>query len=169
MFFVLAGLITGSSSALAQSKGTFAYVDVPRAIASSVAGEKARDLLKNNIASKQKEIADMEAEIKRMKENTDKKKSLMKPEALSEMRNTIQRKFREYQRMVEDNQAALDRENRRWTKKITKTLHEIIQEIGREKNYTAIFSRGQVLYADPSINITDEVLKRLNSRTKDWF
>ncbi|HIJ85411.1 MAG TPA: OmpH family outer membrane protein [Magnetococcales bacterium] len=56
-----------------------------------------------------------------------------------------------------------------WTKKISEAMREVIEEIGRERGYAVIFGKGQVLYASSAIDITDQVLKRLNKRTTGWF
>ncbi|MEO5347223.1 MAG: OmpH family outer membrane protein [Magnetococcus sp. YQC-9] len=147
----------------------FAYVDVPRVMASSAAAQYARDLLKKKLASKQKEVDAMEKEIKDLKAKLESGGNVMNRDARADLENTTRRKFREYQRLVEDNQAAIDRENGVWTKKITDALREVIEEIGREKGYTAIIGKGQVLFANASIDISDQVLSRLNDHTKKWF
>lgn len=147
----------------------FAYVDVPRAMASSDAAKRARDLLEKKLASKQKEVDSLEQKIKGMKSDLEKRKSLMTPESRAETSEKVRSKFREYQRLVEDNQASIDRENGLWTKKISEAMREVIEEIGREQGFTVVFGKGQVLFASGSIDITDQVLKRLNKRTTSWF
>ncbi|MBF0270484.1 MAG: OmpH family outer membrane protein [Magnetococcales bacterium] len=147
----------------------FAYVDVPRVMASSAAAQYARDMLKKKLAVKQKEVDAMESEIKSLKAKVEQGGNMMNREARADMENTTRRKFREYQRLVEDNQAAIDRENGVWTKKITEALRVVIEEIGREKGFTAVFGKGQVLFANASIDISDQVLSRLNEHTKKWF
>ncbi|MBF0126726.1 MAG: OmpH family outer membrane protein, partial [Magnetococcales bacterium] len=139
----------------------FAYVDVPRVMAASTAAQRARDMLKKKLALKQQEVDSMESQIKELKNKVEQGGNMMNREARAELENNTRRKFREYQRLVEDNQAAIDRENGVWTKKITEALREVIEEIGREKGYTAIFGKGQVLYANSAIDISDQVLKQL--------
>ncbi|MEO5348449.1 MAG: OmpH family outer membrane protein [Magnetococcus sp. YQC-3] len=139
-----------------------AFVDVPRAMAASEAAKQARDILQKKLASKQKEVSAMESEIKEMKAELEKRKG-------ADQEGEMRGKMRDYQRLVEDNQAAIDRENGRWTKKITEALLKVIEEIGREEGFTVIFGKGQVLFAAGTIDITDRVLVRLNERTKKWF
>ncbi|MBF0262520.1 MAG: OmpH family outer membrane protein [Magnetococcales bacterium] len=147
----------------------FAYVDVPRVMASSAAAQHARELLKKKLASKQREVDAMEKEIKDLKAKIEQGGNVMNRDARADLENTTRSKFREYQRLVEDNQAAIDRENGVWTKKITEALRTVIEELGREKGYTAIFGKGQVLFANSTIDISDQVLNRLNEYTKKWF
>ena len=139
-----------------------AFVDVPRAMAASEAAKQARDILQKKLASKQKEVSAMESEIKEMKAELEKRKG-------ADQEGEMRGKMRDYQRLVEDNQAAIDRENGRWTKKITEALLKVIEEIGREEGFTVIFGKGQALFAAGTIDITDRVLVRLNERTKKWF
>ncbi|MBF0178698.1 MAG: OmpH family outer membrane protein [Magnetococcales bacterium] len=148
---------------------TFAYVDVPRVMAASTAAQKARDMLKKKLAVKQQEVDAMEAEIKELKNKLEQGGNMLNRDARADLENNTRRKFREYQRLVEDNQAAIDRENGVWTKKITEALREVIEEIGRERGYTAVFGKGQVLFANNAIDISDQVLKQLNEHTKKWF
>lgn len=164
---LLSGLL-GEMTAQAEQQ-LFAYVDVPRAMASSDAAKRARDLLEKKLASKQKEVDSLEQKIKGMKTDLEKRKSLMTPESRAETSEKVRSKFREYQRLVEDNQASIDRENGLWTKKISEAMREVIEEIGREQGFTVIFGKGQVLFASGTIDITDKVLQRLNKRTTSWF
>ncbi|MEO5326898.1 MAG: OmpH family outer membrane protein [Magnetococcus sp. THC-1_WYH] len=169
MIFVSA-VVFLSGGVMAQAEQySFAYVDVPRAMASSDAAKRARDLLERKLASKQKEVDSLEQKIKGMKSDLEKRKSLMTPESRAETSEKVRSKFREYQRLVEDNQASIDRENGLWTKKISEAMREVIEEIGREQGFTVVFGKGQVLFASGSIDITDQVLKRLNKRTTSWF
>lgn len=160
----VAGNLVVCDTAWAESY-KLAFVDVPRAMAASDAAKQARDILQKKLAAKQKEVSSMESEIKKMKADAEKHKG----GATSDQEAEIRSKLRDYQRLVEDNQAAIDRENGRWTKKITEALLKVIEEIGREEAFTVVFGKGQVLFAAGSIDITDRVLVRLNERTKKWF
>jgi len=50
---------------------------------------------------------------------------------------------------------------------LTKKIHDIITQIAKDENYTMILdvSMGVVLYATPSIDITEQVLQELNKDT----
>lgn len=169
MVFVSAVVFLSGGMVARAEQYSFAYVDVPRAMASSDAAKRARELLERKLASKQKEVDSLEQKIKGMKSDLEKRKGLMTPESRAETSEKVRSKFREYQRLVEDNQASIDRENGLWTKKISEAMREVIEEIGREQGFTVVFGKGQVLFASGSIDITDQVLKRLNKRTTSWF
>lgn len=144
----------------------FAYVDVSRALARSDAYKKAQAIVNKKLVTIQKEVDDMEADIKKVKAELEAKGSLITREARAELEEKLQNKIRAFRRLVEDNQSALDRENKRWNKKLNRTLGKVIEEMVKEKGYLAVFGKGQVLFANEAINITDQVIERLNARTK---
>jgi outer membrane protein len=52
---------------------------------------------------------------------------------------------------------------------LVKELRRTVEGIGKKNKYTVILERSAqaVLYADNSIDITDEVIKQFNEQTKD--
>lgn len=151
-------------------QATFAYVDVPRALSSSEASKKATAILQKKLEEKQREVDAMKEELKKMREDLDKRSAVLNSEARSELAGKIRRKFRDLQRLLEENQAALDQENSQWTKRMNKELQEVVEEIGRERGFTIVFSKTPMLiYVNTSIDITNEVLTRFNERTQKWF
>lgn len=150
----------------------FAYVDVSRvdrAIFNSDAAKKARSNFKEKLRKKEDEIVMMRKEIQQMKIDFKKRASLMQSEAKKQLEKAIRDKELEYQLLVEAAQTTMKQENSRWNKKITTALKEVIVLIGRENHYTAIFGTGQTLFVTPDIDITQQVIQRLNTRTKEWF
>ncbi len=169
---ILIGFSTLGASSVDAAQPKFAFVNVSKAIDTSNATKRARKIFRRQLASKRKEIAGLEKQVKRLKsqlDNLTKKGSLANRDKVSNLKEKFRRKYRQYQRLVEDNQVAIERENSKWSKKITRTLRDVIQEIGRERGYTAIYAHGQALYHNPAIDITDIVLKRLNARTSKWY
>lgn len=165
---IVAGLLLAGTPASAES--TFAYVDVPRALSSSEASKKATAILQKKLEEKQREVDQMKEELKSMREDLDKRSAVLNSDARSELASKIRRKFRDLQRLLEENQAALDQENSQWTKRMNKELQEVVEEIGRERGFTMVFSKTPMLiYVNTSIDITNEVLTRFNERTKKWF
>ena len=47
---------------------------------------------------------------------------------------------------------------------LQKTVLDITKQIAAEKKYNLIVSGAQVLYADDALDITDEVIKRLDAK-----
>jgi outer membrane protein len=169
LFALLVLTIFFGNGSVQAANVNFAYVDGPRVLAASEARKSARELLRKKLANQKGEVVAVESDINQMKKKLKQRKGSMTAESLSDLTSKIRRRYTELQRLKEDNQAAVDRENRRWTKKLTEALREVIEEVGRKEKYTAIFSTGQVIFADPNIDITDKIILQLNTKTKAWF
>lgn len=152
------------------AEGRFGFVDVSRVMNSSQANKKALEIFKRKLAAKQKDIDTIESQIKRLKERLEKQGKSMSTDERNRAKDELRDKLREYRRLGEDHQADLDRENRLWTKKITKTLREVVEEVGRDGRFTVVFAKAPVfLFLDDRIDVSDEVLRRLDARTARWF
>jgi outer membrane protein len=155
----------------AQGSGVrFGFVDVARVMNSSAANKKALTIFKKKLAAKQREIDNLEGQIKRQKEQLDSRSAAISDAKRQEIKDDIRDKLREYRRLGEDHQAELDRENRVWTKKITKTLRSVVEEVGRDGQFAVIYAKAPVfLFLDDRIDVSEEVLRRLDARTAKWF
>lgn len=101
-------------------------------------------------------IMDYEKESQQM---TAKEKELNK-----ELIRTKQRQLQDYQAAMRDKSA---QEDQQMTEKVLTTVNAFMTEYGKKNNYKVIFgatTSGNIIYADETINVTDEVLELLNAR-----
>jgi outer membrane protein len=68
------------------------------------------------------------------------------------------------QRAVQGKKAALDKAFAGALEDIQKNVLEITKAVAAEKKLNLVVSSAQVLYADSALDVTDEVLKRLDSK-----
>jgi len=117
----------------------------------------------NQIRSKDEEIKQMERdfEIRRLSISEANKR---------ELQTQINTKKEEAGRLLEQYFGENGRAEQRYRELIdplTKKIHDIITKIAEDEKYTMILdvSMGVVLYAAPSIDITDQILQELNKDT----
>ncbi len=94
-------------------------------------------------------------------------RSLLSPEAMQ----IRERKFRDevaaVQRRFQARQKALAKSRVEAFKLFKKNLAAVLKKLRAERKIDVIITiRPSVLYADPKLNITGEVLKRMNARLK---
>lgn len=65
---------------------------------------------------------------------------------------------------IEAKRKALDTSFTNALEEIQKNVADIVKQISAEKKLNVVFSAAQVIYNEPSLDITDEVLKRLDSK-----
>jgi Skp family chaperone for outer membrane proteins len=110
------------------------------------------------INTKQKELDAMEEQIRNASLSwSDEKRE--------EQSRQFENKRVELRRLNEDATRDVQAEFSRSMTKLQKAALSITGAIGREKGYTLIFEKNTVpvLYASDSVEITDEVIRRLNS------
>ena len=94
-------------------------------------------------------------------------RSLLSPEAM----RARERKFKDevvaVQRRFQARRKALDKSRVEALKVFEKNLTEILKKLRADKKYDVILKkRPAVIFADPSVDITGEVLKRIDARLK---
>jgi outer membrane protein len=164
---MVATIPVGAQGAPPSADLRIAVVDMDRVMAESNLGKSEQaniDKLKGDrtalINTKQKELDAMEEQIRNASLSwSDEKRE--------EQSRQFENKRVELRRLNEDATRDVQAEFSRSMTKLQKAALGITGAIGREKGYTLIFEKNTVpvLYASDSVEITDEVIRRLNSTT----
>ena len=157
-FFVVAPVVP------ALAAEGFAVVDIQKIMRDSAAAKSARDQLKAKQDQFQSEIKTKEAGLKKEDEELAKQRSILAPDAFEQKVRTFREKASGVQRDAQMKQAQLTKAFNSALGEMQKTIVSIIAELAKEKGFATAVPSTQTLYYDPSLDITDEVLKRLNSR-----
>jgi len=154
-----------ATPALAQKIG---YVDLQKALNMSTVGQKAKDEISGKFKSYQDELNSRQEELKKLKEDLEKQSILLSEDARAAKERDFQRKLKDFQRFAKDVEEELQQKDAFHTRQILEQLQEIIGDIGKAEGYTVILERTEssVLYGDPSVDLTDRVIKELNSKAK---
>lgn len=111
----------------------------------------------------QDEISDEEEKLhKRDKELAD-QRSILAPEAFEQERRSFQKEVAGVQRDVQIKRAQLDRAYAKAASKIQLTISKIVGDYAKEKGFKLILPSSQILYGEEALNISEEVLKRLDN------
>ena len=162
LFFVL---FSSANFNLALAEAPY-FVDFKKILNESDAGKKAQNILKKklengikNIKNKENKILEEEKKIidqKKVLSNDDYKKKV------SDLRKKVSSLRNERSNLMK--QVADQRANAR--KVLLKNLNPILKEYMIEKKIRVILDKKNILLADDSLEITSEIMKRLNSKLK---
>ncbi len=159
---ILLGSFLTPVIALAETK--LAFVDLQRALEETEDGKKAKAKLKADFDRKQKELDDKQEELKKMKEAFDKKAQLMKPEALQKEQKELQDRFVELQNIYARLQKDLAQKEQEATRGIFTKLQLVVGKIAeREKFQMVLEKNAAVVWGQPSLDITNEVIRMYNA------
>jgi len=162
IFITALFLFLPAASSFAMEK--IAFVDVRVVIAQSDAGKKAQAEFKKAFDKKKALIQSTEAELKRQKDTLDKQRPGMSEAAAKEGEMELQKKFREYQRLVNDTNEAMQRKDQELSRRLIPEIYKIMTAIGQREGYTLILDINNpvVVYASGGSNITGQVISELN-------
>lgn len=156
---ILAALMS-SSMALAQTATKVAVVDMQKAIQTTEAGKKAKKELEGEFEKRKKELQKKEGDLKKMGEDLEKKRSVLSEEVLAKRQAEMQEEMLKYRETLNKNQMEIQKKEQDLTRPILEKMRKIIGEVAKAGGYQIVLeSSAGVLYAEGSIDLTDQVIK----------
>jgi len=139
-----------------------AMVDYQKILRESLAAQSLREQLDKVRRQERDKIAKLEDTLRDSKQEIDRQRTVLSPEAYEKKVLEWERTSGEHVREVEKRKRALDIAFERSLGKIQGGLVKVIRAISDEKKINLVFTRSQVLLVDPDMNITDDAMARLN-------
>jgi outer membrane protein len=159
---VLAAFIAPAAAQVGAASGRIGFVNTERVLRDSVPAVRAQSRLKAEFQKREEEIVRLEGDLKRLQADLEKNAVTMgeaqrraKERDFAELNREYQRKLRELredsnQRRNEELASVIDHANR------------VIRQIAEQEKFDIIFQ--DAVYASPRIDITDRVIKALESK-----
>jgi len=149
--------------------GPIAYVDMQAVLDRSKAGQKARGALKEKFAGRQEELAKEEQAIRQMQQELAREQALMSQAMLDKKNAEIKERIAAFEQKASAAQREFVQEQTKLGNQILEPAQALITVLAKEKRVGAIFERRQsgLLYVDESLDLTDEVIKRLDAKQKE--
>jgi outer membrane protein len=159
----IAALLLFSLNSYAADK--VGFINVQKIVSSSEIGKKAtadieklRDAENAEIARKRAELEELNNKFKAERQKKDVNQSELKI-----LIEEIQLKEKEFKRLVADAREMLAKRDRELVIDILLKADPLLKEIAKQKGYTMILrDRSALAYLDPEVDITDEVIEKLN-------
>ncbi len=144
------------------------YVDMQRALNQCEAGQEAKKLITSEVEKMQKNLVAKQKEVEKLKEDLEKRGSVMNESVRRDKERDYQAKFRDLQRIQRDFEEDLRRKDREVTDRVLLDLAKIIKKIGEDGKYTMILEKNQpaIIYISGALELTDEVIKIANQKPK---
>jgi Skp family chaperone for outer membrane proteins len=162
---VLLALAGGPLGAAPQAGGGFAVIDNARVFEESNQGRAATEQIQANVDSWQQQLATLQTEVQTLLTQRQQQGSIMTPEALRDLEETIQEKQLDLQRRREDAQRQATLIQNQVLSDLETTLTPVVAALASELGYPAVFNSQTpgLLHFEPGIDITDQLIVRLNS------
>ena len=112
----------------------------------------------------QAELTKKEQELQEKERTLAKQRSVLSAEEFQERVKDFRDQATKAQRDVQTKKAKLDKAFAEALASIQKTVTNIVADIAKEKSIAVVMPTSQLLYAEPSLDVTDNVLTELNKR-----
>lgn len=155
---VIAGLCMSSTAMAAE----FAFLNYRKVVNESAEMKRVFGELETMKKAMEKQLSTMDKEIETESKALERKRSVMSEEQVLEEETALKAKIREFRIKQQNLNEQLNNEAMLRRKQITTVLQDIVAKLAQEKGYEMVLEQGNLLYADPSVDITEEVLARLN-------
>ena len=161
-------LLTSGTAVHAQAEQlpvpVIGVVDADRVLQESLAAKGVR-LERDKFATQyQSQVKDTEAQLRTEDQELSQQRSVLAPEVFAQRAQGFQQKFADYQVQLKDKQERLDFAYQQAMQEIGNTMVIVASEVAKERGINVLMTRNQVLIFDPSMDITNPVLERLNVR-----
>ncbi|MFZ5776097.1 MAG: OmpH family outer membrane protein [Thermodesulfobacteriota bacterium] len=177
------GLILGCCAALislagmasaAEAQMKVATISIQKILGTSKAAQDGQKTLQAEADKFQAKFKADEDALTAMKNEIEKKGSVWSSEVRAEKEREYQKRFRDYSVKADDAKAEMAQLEKKLMEPVLKQLHEIIADYGKKNGYTLILentmkglrNRTGLIYADDSLDISEQIQKELDARMK---
>jgi Skp family chaperone for outer membrane proteins len=163
-------LSTAALPALAQEPASLiastrtAVVNIQMIMRDATAAKSVRDQLEAKQKAYQAEIAKKEEALQKEDQELGKQRATLAKDVFETKVKALREKATTTQKEVASKKATLDSAFESALGQIQKAVSDIITEMAKEKGFVVALPSSQILYADSSLDISQEVLAKLNSK-----
>jgi outer membrane protein len=163
---VLAGFTLDSTTARAEAQ-KIGVMNVQKVLLESAAGMKAKEIFEKRTNELQEKFQAEQEALVALQQEIEKKSSAWSKEKKGEKIRELQTGQRELQVKSEDAQLELRQLQDKELEPILKMLQTVVNSYGQKNGFAVILdSKVAVLYADPAMDVTEDMTKELDKRLK---
>ena len=158
-------LAVSKTPAIAQSPLTgVVVIDMLRIERDAAASKSIRGQLEKYNTADQQEITKQENDLRKLEQELGQQRALISPEAFAERRRQFEQKVNNLQRDAQNRRREFDKVKVNAARSVETALRQVIEQLVTERKLTMVLSKTQTMYTAPELEVTDEVLKRLDAK-----
>lgn len=138
------------------------FIDLTVVLNESKAGKKAQDFLKNSAEKNIKKFKEVEKSLKDKETDLIAKKDVISKEEYKKMADNLRKEVQNYQKERNQSLQKISVQRSTARSKLIEALRPLLEKYSKENNVYMILNKKDVLYADAAIDVTQDILKKLN-------
>ena len=148
-------------------QATAAVIDYQRVMREASAAESIRLQIEARRLRYQSEIAEQEQRLVEADRELARQRSVLSAEAFNERRKAFEEDVAEVQRMLQTRRQQLDDVAAMAMSEVREAVIQVVGELAEQRGFNLVLPSANVLLFSPQIEITDEVLGKLDDRLPD--
>jgi outer membrane protein len=141
-----------------------AIVDVQRIMQESSASKSVQMQLEAQRSKFQNEIEKEENSLRAAEQDLSKQRSQLSAQAYSDHEQQLRQRFSTVENHVQARRKVLDQSFTDSMNAVRSALHDVVGSLAHERGANLVIVKQQALWTDQPLDITDEVLKRLDQK-----
>ncbi len=156
-----------SAGAIEAQTLKIAYINSQEILLNAPGAEAAQQAFDSEMEGYQAEIAQLETELQNLEADLQRQQLTLSPEAKANREQQLQTKFQEYQQRTSQLQEVANQRRAALIQPVMDNITAVIESIREEGAYSLILdaASGAIVSADPGLDLTQEVISRLQSAT----
>ena len=139
-------------------------LDVQSILREAKAVKGIRDQITSYGGKFEEEIEKERNDIRKANQELARQRTILAPDAFAEKRRKFEQRVVEVQKLVQNRQRALDKSRNEAMITVNKTYTGIVSKVANERNLALIIRKNQTAFSVKSLDITQEILNRLNKQ-----
>ena len=171
-FAAVAVLLCLAFATTALAEGKVGFVDFGKVLELTDKGGQVRKKLSATKDELEIQIQEKELELRKLQEELKSKKDVMAKEVFEEKMQSFQQKLMTYQQSVQESSAKFEKLRIKQIRSFVADIEVVVSDVAWESGFTLVIMKFEdfvtnssiVLYGDPSVDLTDKVIKKLNEK-----
>ena len=139
-------------------------LDVEKIVKESAAMRDIQKKVSKKQEDYQKDVTSKQTALEAEQKNLEKRKNVISQEAFEKEAKPFEKKVDDLKEFVDKKQNSLKKASLDGMSKVNDKIKDIVADISKEKELDVIIPAAQALYYKDELDISDEVLKRLNKK-----
>lgn len=160
------GLVAGLSFPALATELSYGIVDINKVVQTADAAKGIFSELEGKRKEYQSQISKEEDSLRSFETDVMKQKDTLSKEEFEKKRKEFEGKMTSAQKMVQERKRLLDQAFSEAMGAFRKEVLKATADIAKEKGYAAVFTQEALVLAEPGLDITTEVISRVNKSVK---
>jgi Skp family chaperone for outer membrane proteins len=140
----------------------FAVIDAERVLKESLAMTDIQNKVVKKQDEYQKEVNKKQNALEDEKKKIENKKNIVSKDKFTKEEQAFAKKVEDFKNYVEKRQGVLQKSSLEAVSKVNDVLKKVVSDIAKEKSLQMVISNSQVLFYEDAVDISAEVITRLN-------